>query len=192
MRVAPFPMRNTVPTSNDGMIEEAIQAGQAQMLSLSPYEAISHFTDAVKLEGRELLKSKAYEGRADAYMQTYEWVLAIKDLTTAISVQIGSSVPVANVSQFRAIYPEYGTASDEAIVQKLNQTFYPEMKYEDFSQRFLTGHPLSSTIIPELYIKRSNAYLRKGDWRSALIDFRRATKLAPVVPISSPLSTDRP
>jgi tetratricopeptide (TPR) repeat protein len=184
MRVAPFPMRNTVPTTNDGMIEEAIQAGQAQMLSLSPYEAISHFTDAVKLEGRELLKSKAYEGRADAYMQTYEWVLAIKDLTTAISVQIGSSVPVANVSQFRAIYPEYGTASDEAIVQKLNQTFYPEMKYEDFSQRFLTGHPLSSTIIP--------AYLRKGDWRSALIDFRRATKLAPVVPISSPLSTDRP
>jgi hypothetical protein len=66
MRVAPFPMRNTVPTSNDGMIEEAIQAGRAQMLSLSPYEAISHFTDAVKLEGRELLKSKAYEGRADA------------------------------------------------------------------------------------------------------------------------------
>jgi hypothetical protein len=163
LRVVPFAMSNAVSTPANRVLEETIQAGQAKMLALSPYEAISDFTEAIKLEGRELLKFKAYEGRADAYMQTYEWVLAIKDLTTAISLQIASSVLVANVSQFRAIYPEYGTASDEAIVQKLNQTFYPEMKYEDFSQRFLTGHPLSSTIIPELYIKRSNAYLRKGD-----------------------------
>jgi hypothetical protein len=175
MQVAPFPMRNIVSTPADRMLEKTIQAGQAKMLSLSPYEAISDFTEAIKIEGWESLKSKAYEGRADAYMQTYEWGLAIKDLTTAISLQIGSSVLVANVSQFRAIYPEYGAASDEAIAQKLNQTFYPDMKYEDFLRRFLTGYPLSSTIIPELYIKRSNAYLRKGDWRSALIDFRRAT-----------------
>jgi len=174
MRVAPFPMRNIVSTPADRMLEETIQAGQAKMLSLSPYEAISDFTDAIKLEGRELLKSKAYEGRADAYMQTHERDLAIQDLTTAISLQIGGGV-LGNVSQFRAIYPEYGAASDEAIAQKLNQTFHPDIKYEDFSQRFLTGHTLFSAIIPDLYIKRSDAYLRKGDWHSALIDFHRAT-----------------
>src|SRR6516164_11724743 len=176
MRVAPFPQRNTVSTPTDGLLEEAIQAGQAQMLSLSPYEAISHFTDAIKLEGRELLKSKAYEGQADAYMQTREWDPAIKDLTIAISLQIAGSV-VGNVSQFRAIYPEYGAASDEAIARKLNQTFYPDIKYEDFSQRFLTGSStvIPDTVIPDLFIKRSDAYLRKGDWRSALVDFRRAT-----------------
>jgi|SRR6516164_5805615 len=79
-------------------------------------------------------------------------------------------------SQFRAIYPEYGAASD-VIAQKLNQTFYPDIKYEDFSARFLTGSStvIPDTVIPELYIKRSDAYLRKGDWLSALIDFRRAT-----------------
>jgi tetratricopeptide (TPR) repeat protein len=174
MRVAPFPQRNTVSTPTDGLLEEAIQAGQAQMLSLSPYEAISHFTDAIKLEGRELLKSKAYEGQADAYMQTREWDPAIKDLTIAISLQIAGSM-VGNVSQFRAIYPEYGAASDDEIAQKLNQTFYPDIKYEDFSQRFLTGHALFPTIIASLYMKRSDAYLRKRDWRSALMDFRRAT-----------------
>jgi tetratricopeptide (TPR) repeat protein len=174
MRVAPFPMRNIVSTPADRMLEETIQAGQAKMLSLSLYEAISDFTDAIKLEGRELLKSKAYEGRADAYMQTRAWDPAIKDLTTAISLQIGGSV-LGNISQFRAIYPEYAAASDEAVAQKLNQTFYPEIKSEDFSAHFLTGRPLSSTIIPALYIKRSDAYLRKGDWRSALIDFHRAT-----------------
>jgi tetratricopeptide (TPR) repeat protein len=172
MRVAPFPMRSTPA---DPVLEETIQAGQAKMLSLSPYEAISIFTDAIKIEGQELLKSNAYEGRADAYMQTREWDLAIKDLTTAISLQVARSLLVGNVSQFRAIYPEYGAASDEAIAQKLNQTFYADIKYEDFSQRFLTGHSFFSTTILDLYIKRSDAYLRKGNWRSALIDFRRAT-----------------
>jgi len=174
MRVAPFPTRDSVSTPADRVLEEMVQAGQAKMLSLSPYEAISDFTNAIKIEGRELLKSSAYEGRAGAYMRTYEWDLAIKDLTSAISLQIAGSV-VGNVSQFRAIYPEYGAASDEAIAQKLNQTFYPDIKYEDFAARFLTGPPLSSTTIPDLYIKRSDAYLRKGDWHNALIDFRRAT-----------------
>jgi tetratricopeptide (TPR) repeat protein len=175
MRVAPFPVRNTVPTAADRALEEKILAGQAKMRALSFYEATSDFTDAIKIEGQELLKSEAYEGRADAYIQTYEWDLAIKDLTAAISIEIGRSVLVGNVSQFRAIYPEYAAASDEAIAQKLNQTFYPDMKYEDFSQRFLTGHSLFSVTISDLYIKRSDTYLKKGDWRSALIDFRRAT-----------------
>ena len=176
MRVAPFPMRNIVPARDDRMLGEAIEAGRAKMQSLSPYEAISDFTDAIKIEGWELLKASAYEGRANAYMQTSEWDRAIKDLTSAISLQIAGSV-VGNVSQFRAIYPEYGAASDEAIAQKLNQTFYPDIKYEDFSARFLTGSStvIPDTVIPELYIKRSEAYLRKGDWRGALVDFRRAT-----------------
>jgi tetratricopeptide (TPR) repeat protein len=175
MRVAPFPMDDIVSTPADRLLEEAVHAARAKMLSLSAYEAISDFTDAIKIEGQELLKSSAYEGRADAYMQTREWDLAINDLTYAISLQIGSSVLAANISQFRAIYPEYGMASDQAIAQKLNQTFYPDLKYEDFAARFLAGPPLSSTAISELYIKRSNAYLRKGNWRGALIDFRRAT-----------------
>jgi hypothetical protein len=82
---------------------------------------------------------------------------------------------LGNVSQFRAIYPEYAAASDEMIARKLNQTFYPKMTYDGFSEHFLKGHPLGSTIIPDLYIKRSDAYLQKGDWRRASRDFRRAT-----------------
>src|SRR6516164_229223 len=85
MRVAPFPMRNIVPARDDRMLGEAIEAGRAKMQSLSPYEAISDFTDAIKIEGWELLK-------ASAYMQTREWDLAIKDLTSAISLQVAGSV----------------------------------------------------------------------------------------------------
>jgi len=147
--------------------------GLAKM-SFAPYEAISDFTAAINIEGRELLKSSDYEARADAYMQTRQWDLAIEDLTTAISLQIGSIAMLGNVRQFRDIYPEYAAASDEAIWRKLNQTFYPDMKYEDFSQQFLTGRPLASTTIPELYLKRSDAYLHRKDWSRASTDFRRA------------------
>src|SRR6188508_1386925 len=51
--------------------------------------------------------------------------LAIRDLTTAISLQVGGQVFLANISQFRALYPEYATATDEAIARKLQQTFFP-------------------------------------------------------------------
>jgi hypothetical protein len=57
MRVAPFPVRNTVPTAADRALEEKILAGQAKMRALSFYEATSDFTDAIKIEGQELLKS---------------------------------------------------------------------------------------------------------------------------------------
>jgi tetratricopeptide (TPR) repeat protein len=134
--------------------------GQAKM-SFAPYEAISDFTAAIKIEGRKLLKSSDYEARADAYMQTHQWDLAIEDLTTAISLQIGSIPMLGNVRQFRDIYPEYIAASDEAIGRKLNQTFYPDVKYEDLSQQFLTGRSWPSTTIPELYLKRSDVFLHE-------------------------------
>jgi hypothetical protein len=63
--------------------------------------------------------------------------LAIKYLTAAISHQIGNQVLLINIGQFRALYPEYKAANDEAVARKFNQTFFSNVKYEDFSQRFL-------------------------------------------------------
>ena len=111
--------------------------------------------------------------RADAYIKNGQLDLAIKDLTAAISLQIGKQVILMNVGQFRTLYPEYKAASDEAIALKLNQTFFPNVKYEDFSQQFLqtnNGWALDTGI----YLERSNAYLGAGDWHSAAVDFRRA------------------
>ena len=84
-------------------------------------------------------------------------------------------VPCSLLQQFRALYPEYKTASDEAVARKLNQTFYPNMKYEDFSKGFLHDNKAwTSTVIPDLYLKRSDAYLKAGNWRNAAVEFRRA------------------
>jgi len=137
------------------------------------YDAISDFNVAIELKPRER-QHTSYESRADAYMKTRQWDLAIRDLTTAISLQIGSSILLMNVSQFRAIYPEYKAALDEAVDRKLHQTFYPNLDYEGFAKEFFTRNAMSSTVIPDVYLKRSDAYLKKGSWHQASIEFRRA------------------
>ena len=123
--------------------------------------------------------SESYQARADAYMKTRQWDLAIRDLTTAISLEIGGQVLLGNVKQFRALYPEYGTATDEAVARKLQQTFWPNLKYEDFAERFLHkngsfGFP--DFVIADLYLKRLDASLKAGDWHAAKLDFRRAQR----------------
>lgn len=153
--------------------------GLAKMELGNTYDAISDFSDAIRLRPRELQQSDSYENRADAYLKTEQWALAIRDLTTAISLQTGGVSFLMNIDQFRAIYPEYKPASDEAVARKLNQTFFPNLRYEDFSKRFLHDNVqrgfFSSTTLPDLYIKRSDAYLKADDWHSAAVDFRRAT-----------------
>jgi tetratricopeptide (TPR) repeat protein len=141
------------------------------------YDAIRDSSAAINLKKRELQESISYEGRADAYVKTRQWDLAIRDLNTAISLQIGGAVLLMNINQFRTIYPEYKTAANEAIERKLSQTFYPDLKYEEFSKRFLNDNGalgMSSTVIPDIYLKRSDAYLKAGNWHRASIDFRRA------------------
>jgi tetratricopeptide (TPR) repeat protein len=145
--------------------------GLAKTQSGRQYDAISDFSSAIKIKP---LEHANYESRADAYIKTRQWDLAIRDLTTSISLQVGSSVLLMNLGQFRAIYPEYKAASDEAIARKLHQTFYPNLKYEDFAKSFFVRAAMSSTVIPDVYLKRSDAYLKKGNWHIASIDFRRA------------------
>jgi tetratricopeptide (TPR) repeat protein len=150
--------------------------GLAKMQLGRDYDAISDLTSAIKLQPRKLLESHRYESRADAYMKTRQWELAIRDLTTAISLQVGGGVLLMNVDQFRSLYPEYKPASNEMVAQKLHQTFYPNLKYEDFAEGFFGQRAWSSTVMPDLYVKRSDAYLKKGDWHRASIEFRRALK----------------
>jgi len=147
----------------------------AKMQLGNTYEAISDFSDAIKYKKRVLQESSSYENRADAYIKTQQWDLAVQDLTTAISLQICAVAILGNIHQFRSLYPEYKSASDEAVARKLNQTFFPNMTYEDFSKGFLHTNPdFDSTIVPDMYMKRSDAYLKAGYWHEAAVEYRRA------------------
>lgn len=165
----------TLDSKNAGAFNDR---GLAKIELGQTYDAISDFGEAIRLKPRELQKSDSYENRADAYMKTQQWPHAIQDLTAAISLQTGGVLILMNINQFRAIYPEYKPASDEAVARKLNQTFFPNLKYEDFARSFLHDNVekgfFSSTTIPDLYAKRSDAYLKAGNWHAAALDFRRA------------------
>jgi len=153
--------------------------GLSKMQVDRDYEAISDFNAAIKLKSRELQQHHSYEARADAYMKTRQWDFAIRDLTTAISLQVGGHVfSLMSITQFRAIYPEYKSVPDEVVAHKLHQTFFPDLRYEDYSQSFLSEeNKLPSFILSELYLKRSDAYLKKGNWHRASIEFRRASAI---------------
>jgi len=150
--------------------------GLAKVELSNLYGAISDFGKALENKGRLLQQTSTLENRADAYMKTHQWGLATRDLTNAISLQVGGVSLLMNIKQFRALYPEYKTASNDAIARKINQTFYPNMKYEDFSKGFLdeTREFWTSTTIPDLYIKRADAYFKENDWSGASTEFRRA------------------
>ena len=150
--------------------------GLAKIELGDPYGAISDFGNALETKKRLLQQTSTLENRADAYMKTKQWDLATRDLTAAISLQVGGVSLLMNIKQFRALYPEYKTASNDAIARKINRTFYPNMKYEDFSKLFLdeTTEFWGATTIPDLYLKRADAYLKKNDWSRAATEFRRA------------------
>jgi tetratricopeptide (TPR) repeat protein len=141
------------------------------------YTAISDLGEAIRNSERELQHSTSYQARADAYIKTRQWDLSIRDLTTALSLEIGGQVLLANVRQFRALYPEYRTATDDAVARKLQQTFYPDWKYEDFAGKFMNGNGsfgFPNFVIGDLFLKRSDANLKAGNWHAAKLDFRRA------------------
>jgi tetratricopeptide (TPR) repeat protein len=155
--------------------------GLAKMFLGEPYEAISDFGSYIELKkvpGSPLEgqydAAHGYESRGDAYIKTRQWDRAISDYTKAISIQVGSSLLLMNVSQFHAIYPEYRMVSDDILARKLQQTFYPNFKYDDFSKDFFERRPMPSTVIPDLYMKRADAYLGEGNWHQASVEFRRA------------------
>jgi len=68
-------------------------------------------------------------------MKNHEWDLAIQDLTKAISLEIGGQAWLMGVKSFRKFYPEYNSASDEAIAHKLQETFFSDAEISGFPQK---------------------------------------------------------
>jgi tetratricopeptide (TPR) repeat protein len=146
--------------------------GLAKLQLGDTYEAISDLGKAIENKKRQLQKSSSYENRADAY----EDAAMGTRYSRPHDCDFAPDWRDRTVEQHQAVPrsdPEYKTASDEAIARKLNQTFYPNMKYEDFSKGFLHDKPAwRSTMIPDIYVKRSDAYLQAGNWHRAAVEFR--------------------
>jgi tetratricopeptide (TPR) repeat protein len=121
-----------------------------------------------------------YENRADAHVKIDSYRDAVEDLTKAIELLLANQTLLMNVAQFRSLYPEYKSTSDEMLSRKLWTLFYPNLKYEDFAARFLDSTKRwSIALLNDPYEKRGDAYLHLGRFRLAIADFRRIYSAMP-------------
>jgi tetratricopeptide (TPR) repeat protein len=122
----------------------------------------------------------AFEYRADAYIGAHEYGRAIDDISVTIKRTLAYAVFLMNIDQFRRIYPEYDSAGDAILTEKLRALFLPTMSYEAFSKQFLIeakGPP--SFVLSDLYLKRGDAYAKLGQKAAAEAEYDRVTRAFP-------------
>jgi Flp pilus assembly protein TadD len=157
--------------------------GLANMKLAHYHQAISDFTKAIDLKEKNSEDSQwlysSYSNRAGAYLKNRDFAEAIADFTKAIQLYLESQIILMKVTQFRAIYSEYDSLSNDDLSKLLWKKMYPNWEYKQFAEMFLKQDDKkgwASTIMPELYVNRGDAYLLAGNWKKALREFERAMK----------------
>jgi tetratricopeptide (TPR) repeat protein len=163
--------------------------GIAKLESGQYFSAISAFNEAIRLKGNsDIFLPQLYEYRGDAEVKTRAYADAVADYSKAIERRLSNDIYLFSLRQFRSLYPEYDTVSDEILCHKLHGMFFPEMKYADFSKHVIEENgKWSVSLLNEFYEKRGDVYLLTGDYRRGVLDFNRIYKGMP----SFAESTDR-
>jgi tetratricopeptide (TPR) repeat protein len=118
----------------------------------------------------------AYEYRADVYLKLHDYPHAISDLSHAIRNFLAGTIYGFNIDQFRRIYPEYDDVADDVLCEKLRILFFPEMSYADYSKEFLVdAKEVDDFVLPELFLKRGDAYADMGDLTRANREYDRVS-----------------
>ncbi len=116
----------------------------------------------------------AYENRANVYLKLRDYPHAINDLGHAIRNFLAGTIYGFNIEQFRIIYPEYDAVADDVLCEKLRVLFNPQMSYADYSKQFLVNaKEFDDFVLPELFLKRGDAYADMGDIASANREYDR-------------------
>jgi tetratricopeptide (TPR) repeat protein len=131
---------------------------------LKEYQAaILDYTKRIA-QGCEDTLCGAYEYRADVYLKLHDYSHAISDLGHAIRNYLTGTIFGFNIDQFRRIYPEYDDIADDVLCEKLRVLFNPQISYADYSKQFLVNaKEFDVTVLPELFLKRGDAYADMGD-----------------------------
>jgi tetratricopeptide (TPR) repeat protein len=144
--------------------------------SLGQYEAaVLDFTKSIAMGCNNSCGS--YDNRADAFMKLHNYPKAIEDISRSIKKTLASYVVFSmNIDQFRRIYPEYDSVPDDVLCEKIRALFYSSMKYADFADQFLIrAQEFKSTVVPDLYLKRGDAYAAMGEKKRANIEYDRVS-----------------
>jgi tetratricopeptide (TPR) repeat protein len=110
-------------------------------------------------------------------MKLRNYPKAIEDFSASIQRTLSYAVFGMNIDQFRRIYPEYDSVPDDALCEKLRALFFPAMKYADFAKQFLIeAKDFKSTVLPDLYLKRGDAYAALKQTQKANREYDRVSQ----------------
>lgn len=143
---------------------------------LKQYQAaILDYTKGIA-QGCESALCGAYEYRGDVYLKIHDYPHAINDFGHAIRNFLAGTIFGFNIDQFRRIYPEYDDIADNVLCEKLRVKFNPQMSYADYSKQFLIdAKEIDDFVLPDLFLKRGDAYADMGDVASANRDYDRVS-----------------
>ena len=122
-----------------------------------------------------------YEQLAGVYMKMRKFNEAADLITQAIMNVSGGGMNAVifggGITAFRTLYPEYGLLPDEILAEAVRRRYQPQFPQSwdaDFiSKGGAFSGKISSSILPELYVMRGDAYMRAGRNAEALADYRR-------------------
>jgi tetratricopeptide (TPR) repeat protein len=155
--------------------------GLAKLESGDNWGAIFDFGDAIRREKEDdSYLPDLYENRADAYVRLGQYNEAIADYNKAIELRFGQMTISLSLNQIRRLYPEYDQVPDEVLLHKIHDLFWPNMEYTGFAKQLTEENGgWAISLLNELYEKRGDTYLRLGDYRQGVLDFRRIFKGIP-------------
>jgi tetratricopeptide (TPR) repeat protein len=122
-----------------------------------------------------------YQQLAGVYTKLGRFKDAADVLTQAIRSTSGSGIEhvifFGGMKAFRTLYPEYDLLPDEILAEAVRRRFEPQFPQSwdaDFSSKEgMSKGKIPSTILPDLYVKRGDAYMKAGRRDDALADYRR-------------------
>jgi tetratricopeptide (TPR) repeat protein len=147
-----------------------------EKVSLGGYQsAVLDFTQSIAMGCKESCGS--YHNRAEAYVKLRNYPKAIEDFSASIKQTLSHAVFLMNIDQFRRIYPEYDSVPDDALCEKLRAMFFSTMKYADFAKQFLIdAKDFKSTVLPDLYLERGDAYTAMNQAQKANAEYDRVSR----------------
>ena len=119
-----------------------------------------------------------YTQLAGVYLKIGRFDEAANTMTQAI-MNAGMDVVIlqGGMKSFRTLYPEYDLLPDEILTEAVRRRYFPNFP-KTWDDEFIsgaghTGGKIFSSILPELYITRGDAYMKAGRRDQALADYRR-------------------
>ena len=122
-----------------------------------------------------------YTQLAGLYLKLGRFDEAADIITQAIMNASGSGMDVViftgGIKGFRTLYQEYDVLPDEILAEAVRRRYFPNFS-KKWNDEFIAGSSstegkVSSSILPELYITRGDAYMKAGQREKALADYSR-------------------